>query len=124
MKTARLAVARITNAPAKAGPAGVVAALFVALAATLSADQGSSDITGVLQRVGDKVAEYFARAQSIMCLEKVALQKLGMGFGADGPARHVESELRLSWEPSPDDPTPTVARPMSKVVKVIGAPPR
>ena len=124
MKRARLAVARITNAPAKAGPAGMVAALFVALAATLSADQGSSDITGVLQRVGDKVAEYFARAQSIMCLEKVALQKLGMGFGTDGPARHVESELRLSWEPSPDDPTPTVARTLRQVVKVNGAPPR
>ena len=50
-----------------------------------------------------KVAEYFARAQSIMCLERVSLQRLGMGFGADGPARRVESELRLSWEPSADD---------------------
>jgi hypothetical protein len=70
------------------------------------------------------VTEYFARAQSIMCLEKVALQKLGMTFGADGPARHVESELRLSWEPSPDNPTPTLARTLRQVVRVNGAPPR
>src|SRR5262245_27439632 len=106
-------------------PAGVVAALSVALAASLSADQAAStDVTNVLQRVGDKVAEFFARAQSIMCLEKVSLQKLGMTYGADGPARFVESELRLSWEPSPDDPTPTAARTLRQVVRVNGAPPR
>ena len=55
-----------------------------------------------------------------MCLEKVSLQRLGMGFGADGPARHVESELRLSWEPSPDNPTPTEARTLRQVLRVNG----
>jgi len=105
--------------------AGVVAALFVALAASLSANQSASmDITGVLHRAGEKVTEFFARAQSLMCLEKVSLQKLGMGFGADGPARHVESELRLSWEPSLDDPTPTLARTLRQVVRVNGSAPR
>ena len=105
--------------------AGVVAALGVALAASLSADQAAStDIPGVLHRVGDKVAEFFARAQSIMCLEKVSLQKLGMSLGADGPARRVESELRLSWEPSPDNPTPTEARTLRQVLRVNGALPR
>ena len=106
-------------------PAGVVGALFVALAASLSAGQSTStDITAVLHRVGEKVAEYFARAQSIMCLEKVALQKLGATFSADGPARHVESELRLSWEPSSDDPTPTAARTLRQVLRVNGSTPR
>ena len=57
--------------------AGAIAALFVALAASLSARQPSAiDLTGVLQRAGDKVSEFFARAQSIMCLEKVSVQKL------------------------------------------------
>jgi hypothetical protein len=125
MRKACLAVARAAKAPAKAGAAGVVAALLTALAASLSADQSvATDITGVLHRAGEKVTEFFARAQSIMCLEKVSLQKLGMGFGADGPARHVESELRLSWEPSPDNPMPTLARTLRQVVRVNGAPPR
>ena len=125
MRKACLAAARAANAPAKAGPAGVAAALVVALAASLSAEQAApADIGGVLQRAGEKVSEFFARAQSIMCLEKVSLQKLGMSFGADGPARHVESELRLSWEPSPDNPTPTEARTLRQVVRVNGAPPR
>ena len=82
------------------------------------------DLEGVLDRAGARVAEYFARAQSIVCLEKVALQKLGLGFSADGPARFVESELRLSWEPSKEDPTPKEARTLRQVLRVNGHPPR
>ena len=105
--------------------AGACAALTLVLAASLSADQPSAvDISAVLQRAGDKVGEYFARAQSIMCLERVSLQRLGIGFGADGPARRVESELRLSWEPSPDNPTPTEARTLRQVIRVNGSAPR
>ncbi len=82
------------------------------------------DLEGVLDRATARVSEYFARAQSIMCLEKVALQRLGSGFSADGPARFVESELRLSWEPSPEDPTPKEARTLRQVLKVNGHVPR
>jgi hypothetical protein len=103
--------------------AGAVAALVMALAVSLPA-QPSFDVGDVLRRAGAKVTEYFARAQSIMCLERVHLQKLGLSFGADGPARRVESELRLSWDPSPDDPTPTVAKTVRQVVRVNGSPPR
>ena len=125
MSRARLAVARAAKAPAKVGAAGVVAALLAAFATTLSADQAAlADINGLLQRAGDKVVEYLARAQSIMCLEKVSLQKLNFGFGADGPARHVESELRLSWDPSPEDPTPSEARTLRQVLRVNGSKPR
>jgi hypothetical protein len=107
-------------------PAGAIAALLVALAASLSADQTAPpiDVAGVLHRAGEKVSEFFARAQSIMCLERVSLQRLGMGYGADGPARRVESELRLSWEPSPDNPTPTEARTLRQVLRVNGSAPR
>lgn len=82
------------------------------------------DLEGVLERAGARVTEFFARAQSIMCLEKVSLQKLSYGFSADGPPRFVESELRLSWEPSPDDPTPKEARTLRQVLKVNGHTPR
>jgi len=110
---------------AAGSPAGACVALTLVLAASLSADQSRSvDITAVLQRAGDKVAEYFARAQSIMCLERVSLQPLGASLGADGPARRVDSELRLSWEPSADNLTPTEARTLRQVVRVNGSTPR
>lgn len=105
--------------------ASISAALVVAVGAVLSAQPTPPvDISALLQRAGDRVSEYFARAQSIMCLERVSLQKLGMGWGAEGPARFVESELRLSWEPSDDDPTPTEAKTLRQVLRVNGAPPR
>ena len=105
--------------------AATCAALVTALGVCVSAQRTVHiDLEGVLDRAGARVAEYFARAQSIVCLEKVALQKLSLGFSADGPARFVESELRLSWEPSKEDPTPAVARTLRQVVRVNGHPPR
>ena len=115
--------------------AGVSGALLVALGATLSArlstvalaevEQASNvDLAEVLRRAGDKVTEYFARAQSIMCLERVSLQRLGMTWSAEGPPRFVESELRLSWEPTDENPLPIEAKTLRQVVKVNGAKPR
>jgi hypothetical protein len=97
----------------------------LALSATLSAEQqGGFDVAGVLERAGVRVTEYFARAQAIVCLEKVSLQRLSSGFGADGPARQVESELRLTWEPTPENPTPKEAKTIRQVVRVNGGAPR
>jgi hypothetical protein len=102
----------------------LISAAIVLFAASLSAQQPSADVNAILRRAGERVTEYFSRAQSIMCLERVSLQKLGISFGADGPARRVESELRLSWDPSAENPLPTAARTLRQVLRVNGAPPR
>ena len=108
--------------------AAACAALLMGLGVCMSATAEQSayliDLAGLLERAGARVTEYFARAQSIMCLEKVSLQKLNFGYGSDGPARFVESELRLSWEPSPEDPTPKEARTLRQVLRVNGHAPR
>ena len=95
--------------------------LSVALTATVSAQE---DVAAILQRAGERVTEYFTRAQSIMCLEKVSLQRLSIGFSADGPARVVESELRLSWQPTAENPVPTEAKTLRQVLRVNGGKPR
>ena len=106
--------------------ASAYTALLIGTAVCVSAEQASwhIDLDGVLERASARVSEYFARAQSIMCLERVSLQRLSMGFSADGPARFVESELRLSWEPSPENPTPKEARTLRQVLRVNGHAPR
>lgn len=97
---------------------------LIAFSVGLSAQQPATfDLTSVLERAGQRVTEYFARAQSIVCLEKVALQKLASGFSADGSARIVESELRLSWEPTPENPIPKEAKTLRQVIKVNGGKP-
>ena len=103
--------------------AGAFIGLIVALTATLSARQGA-DVSEILRRAGQRVTEYFTRAQSIMCLEKVSLQRLNFGMSAEGPARFVESELRLSWEPTPENPIPTEAKTLRQVLRVNGGKPR
>ena len=95
-------------------------ALVSGFAVCVSAEQAPRfiDLEGVLERASARVTQYFARAQSIMCLERVALQRLGLTWSAEGPARFVESELRLSWEPTPEDPTPKEARTLRQVLRV------
>lgn len=104
--------------------ARLASAIVLGLSAVLSAEQTTVDVPALLDRASARVAEYFARAQSIVCLEKVSLQRLGMGFSADGPARFVESELRLEWEPTPDNPMPSEARTLRNVLRVNGGKPR
>ena len=93
-------------------------------AATLAARQTAAlpDLADVLQRVGERVEQYFTRAQSIVCIEIVGLMpvdSVGLGRG-----RTVESELRLSWEPSDENPIPIEARTLRQVIKVNGHAPR
>jgi hypothetical protein len=104
--------------------AGAFAAAIVSLTTALSAQQAAvPDIGNVLERAGKRVTEYFARAQSLVCLERVALQQLGMTWSPEGLARRVESELRLSWQPTPDDPTPK-AKTVRQVLRANGRKPR
>ena len=109
----------------KSTKTAICVAFFIGLGVCVSAQRTVHiDLEGLLERAGARVVEYFARAQSIVCLEKVAWQQLSLGFSANGPARFVESELRLSWQPSSEDPMPKEARSTRHVLKVNGHPPR
>lgn len=99
------------------------ALIGVWLFAGVSAAQPLVDVAAVVERAGQRVTEFFARAQSLVCLEKVSMQKLSVGFSADGPSRNVESELRVSWEPTDEDPTPSEAKTVRQVLRVNGGKP-
>ena len=104
----------------------VPAAFAIVCGALLSAEQAapSFDLAATLQRAGERVEYYFARAQSIVCFETVSLQPLSTGLSGDGRARTVQSELRLSWDPTADTKTPLEAKTLRQVLKVNGHPPR
>lgn len=107
-----------------ARPAVVVAAALIATAA--AAPKGTPpDVPGLLARVGQRVEQYYARAQSIVCLETVKLQPLAADFSAEGVhVRQLVYELRVSWEPATDDHTAPEAKVMRELVKVDGRAPR
>jgi hypothetical protein len=83
----------------------------------------SADVSGALERIGEHVAQYYARARAIVCVETVVLQPLTSGFSFDGVGRELKYELRVEWDP-PGDDRPGEARVVRQLLTVNGRPPR
>src|SRR5262245_43647711 len=75
-----------------------------------------------VSRIGEYVARYYERAQSLMADEAVAVQPLGRDLAPTGFPRRLVYELRVEWNPSPvgDDSPATITR---RLVMVNGRPP-
>src|SRR4051794_23032427 len=107
--------------------ASMLAACACALAAALPAsglDRPSISVDQVLARVAEAVERYYARAQSLICLESVRMQSLGADLLSDSsPARRLDYELRVAWDPATDGGAPE-ANVLRQLVKINGRPPR
>jgi hypothetical protein len=78
---------------------------------------------GAVARVGDYVERYYARAQSIVVEENVAIQPLGLDLRHDGFARRLTYELRVEWNPeAADDESP--AKVTRQLLAINGRPPK
>lgn len=65
------------------------------------------DLAALLARVGAAVERYYARAQSIICVETVRIQSLGMDLFPDSSAgRQLTYELRVAWDDAENGETP------------------
>ena len=98
-------------------PAAPIAA---ALAATLltavpmAQERAADDLDALIDRIGARVIDWYARAQSIVSQEEVFIQPLRFDMSPAGFGRRVAYELRIAWE-SPGAgaaalPEPTVLR--------------
>jgi hypothetical protein len=101
-----------------------------ATAATLSlltvsvTAQAPGDLIEVLTRLGDRVGQYYGRAQSIVSIERVSVQPVRHDLMPDGFARVLEFELRVEWDPSTDPDSPPEAHIIRALRKVNGRAPR
>ena len=106
---------------------GAATILVVAASASPRAGQrdGASgpDVAVTLDRATARVEDFFLRAQSLVCTERVHVQPLSYGLSGEGFGRTVESELRVSWDPDGDGGA-SEARAMRQVTKVNGHTPR
>jgi hypothetical protein len=92
---------------------------------TLAAAPPNADtLAEVLHRAGQRVEQFFARAQSLVCLEVVHLQPLSSSFSSEGFGRTVESELRLSWAAPDEGKLSTEAQTLRQLLRVNGQQPR
>jgi len=102
----------------------VVTAAALAGVAAAGEQNAPVDLAGLLARIGDRVEAYYARAQSIICLETVHLQPMDFNFASSPHTRRLVYELRVSWERA----TGTDAMPEANVLRqlktVDGRPPK
>ena len=100
------------------GVSWLLAALGVVLTTTTAGAQPG--VEELLARVGERVAAFYKRAQSVICIETSTVQPIDFTYSSQGFARTVESELRVEAEDD-DAGEVTVVR---EVRKVNGRAPR
>src|SRR5258705_13542987 len=94
---------------------------IVAVSAEVRSPAKAANLAGVLGRVADRLEEYYARAQSIICEEVVRLQPLGSDLLPDGShVRELVYELRVSWEASADGQKPAAPTVLRHLITVDG----
>jgi len=98
-------------------------ALVAVCASWVSAAQAPRDLDLLLTRVGERVADYYRRAQRVICTEKSTVQPIQSNWSAEGLARTVESELRVESDPADGDALPE-ARVLRDIRRVNGRAPR
>jgi hypothetical protein len=94
----------------------------VLVASAVSAQQ-PADIDALVARVGQRVADYYRRAERVVCIERATVQPIASDWTSTGFARTVESELRVESEPSDGD-TPADPQVIRNIRSVNGKPPR
>ena len=76
----------------------VIASVGVCACWVSAAPQAPPDIEGLMTSIGERVAEYYRRAQSVICVEESTVQPIQSNWAPDGFSRTVESELRVESE--------------------------
>ena len=82
---------------------------------TAAAAQAASEIDQLVVRVGERVAEYYRRAQTVMCLERSTVQPVRPDWSPDGLGRTVESDLRVELNAIDAPGEPSVVREIRRI---------
>jgi hypothetical protein len=75
----------------------------IALATAGAGAEGPPELEDLLARVGERIEQYFARAQSIVFIEKTTIQHIATDRTPQGFARVLESDVRVESAPSDAD---------------------
>jgi hypothetical protein len=119
-KVAHSAVSTLSR-PSMSNLRYAVWAAVITVSGTGALGQSVSPDTSVV-RVGDYVERYYARAQSLVVDESVAIQPLALDLRAEGFPRRLTYELRVEWNPDSDDDVP--AKVTRQLLTINGRPPK
>ncbi len=105
----------------KPGVLPAAVALAVAAMTAAGAQVQQPHVEELLLRVGERVAEFYKRAQNVICTETSTVQPVDFNNSPAGFARTVESELHVEAD---SGQAPGEAAVMRKIRKVNGRVPR
>jgi hypothetical protein len=100
----------------------IVGAMVAATSAAPRAQ--ATDVAWLLAQVGERVAEYYHRAQNIICTEKVFAQPMDFSYRPEGFGRSLEYELHLEAEGLDGDGGVHEAKVARELRRVNGRAPR
>jgi hypothetical protein len=89
-----------------------------------AAAQAPPDLEALLKHVGERLEQYYKRAQNVIFSEKRTVQPVGRDFAPQGFARVTEYELRVDSDAGADGDDSADARVVRKLLRVNGRPPR
>ena len=101
---------------------GVIASVAVCAGWVVAAPQAPADVEALMRLVGERVAQYHRRAQTVMCVEQSTVQPIQSNLTPDGFSRTVESDLRVEVES--DGETLPAARVVREIRRINGRAPR
>ena len=105
----------------KPRPLAVAAPLIALAAIATTSAQAPPSVDELLARVGERIAEYYKRAQNVICIEKSTVQPIGFNYSPDGFSRTIESELHVEAD---GGDAPGEAKVVREIRKVNGRLPR
>jgi hypothetical protein len=98
-------------------------AVFACAGLASVSGQSRPDVHTLMMHVGSRVADYYRRAQSVVCIERSTVQPIQTNWSIDGFARTVESELRVEAEGDDGDGLPS-AKVIRDIRRINGRAPR
>ena len=93
---------------------------LIALSAAAAAQAGQN-VDELMARVGERLAEYYRRAQNVVCIETSTIQEIGFNYSPEGFARRIESELHVEDPGGNSTEEPKIVR---EIRRINGRPPR
>ncbi len=102
----------------------VAAIVLFAAAPQAQRNESTLPLAETLTRVGDRVGQWYARAQSLISLESVWIQPLRADLTAIDFPRRLAYELRLAWDAPPEGGELPEANVVRQILTINGRPPR